>query len=67
MASSKIKKHFRTMSTKQCSVKGCVKFLKQEIVDRNPLATKCYACHMKLVRNNPRTGMGPMRRGKLGL
>ena len=67
MASSKNKKHFRNLSTKQCSVKGCDKFLKQEIVDRNPNADKCYACHMKLVRKNPRKGMGPLRREKLGL
>lgn len=67
MASSKVKKNFRDMSDKVCDVKGCVKHLKQEIVDRNPLASKCYACHMELVRKNPRSGMGPMSREKRGL
>ena len=67
MASSKGKKNFRNMSDKQCDVKGCEKFLKQEIVDRNPGATKCYKCFMKLVRKNPRSGMGPMSRAKRGL
>lgn len=67
MASSKAKKNFRNMSKVQCNVKGCEKFLKQEIVDRNPDADKCYACHMKLVRKNPRSGMGPLSRAKRGL
>ncbi len=61
------KRHFKRMSDKCCSVLGCNKLLKQEIVDRNPEADKCYKCHMKFVRLNPKTGMSPMQREKLGL
>ena len=63
----KNKKFFKDMSTRQCAVPGCEKFLKQRIVDINPDANLCYKHHMKLVRKNPRSGMTELKALKLGI
>ena len=55
------------MSSKQCKIKDCDKFLKQLIVDLRPDADMCYEHHMKLVRKNPRSGMSAFSREKHGL
>lgn len=50
------KKHFQDMSDVKCKAKGCEKFIKQRIIDINPDADLCYACYMKLIRKNPKSG-----------
>jgi hypothetical protein len=43
---------FRVLSNHTC--KECSKYLKQNLIDRNPDAQYCFKHQMKLVRHNPR-------------
>jgi hypothetical protein len=49
-----MKHDFKVVSNIQCVEKGCETQLKQNLIDRNPDATRCYKHHMKRVRKNPR-------------
>jgi hypothetical protein len=53
---SKKKKDFRVLSDRTCIESGCEHKLKQNLIDKNPDALRCYSCHMRVVRKNPRYG-----------
>jgi len=43
------KKDYKILSTKKCKV--CGKFLKQNLIDKNPEAENCYKCYPFSKRN----------------
>jgi len=47
-----MKKDFTVLSKKRCI--NCGQELKQNLVDKNPTATRCYKCHQANIRKNPR-------------
>ena len=57
------KKDYRVLCDKRCSGDGCNSFLKQNLVDHNPNADKCFRCYQRLVKHNPHY-MTPAERTK---
>ena|GEM_PF-5886158 len=47
-----MKKSFTELSEKSCI--NCGQKLKQNLVDKNPRANRCYKCYMAHIRKNPR-------------
>ena len=45
--------NFNVKSNRKCSVKGCKRYIKQNVLDRQPNADMCYPHYMKLIRKNP--------------
>ena len=49
------KKHdFRVMSDKKCKHPGCRKLIKQNVIDRKPMADLCYKHYLEKLKNKQR-------------
>jgi len=46
------KHDFKVKSMVKCSIPGCKLFIKQNLIDRQPKADKCFGHYMELVRKN---------------
>jgi hypothetical protein len=57
------KKDYRQLSNKRCVSDDCKNYLKQNLVDKNPNADKCFRCYQRLVKHNPHY-MTPAERTK---
>ena len=44
---------YKVLSNVGCAIVGCHKKLKQNLIDKNPKANKCFSHHMEIVRKNP--------------